>query len=206
MSSYKRSLYDHSLSEDVRSVGGDLIKICPHGTANEAEREKLYKICCIQFGRGPLQKVSATNADSKHSATDQPIMHGRNISRINKETLSRIVVYRAMYEPIPVWHLMKAQVKNLLNLDQGIDSGGSESKKAMFANMYATAKQKRFRSARHFSLASGLSDHPSLKELCRIEASRPIDLLGLDTIDGNSNHMNEDDYEDFSTNVSGTQL
>ena len=179
----------------------ELLRACPHGTSNLAEQGKLYELCCARFGgvltHGTDEEVGS-NATAKAESSEtsvaehMPAVHNTvptvNGSaseiafRVNSDIFKRIVAYRAIHEPVPLWRLMQAQVKSLESLDRKMNDKSSKSTRVLLATMHAAVKWQRFRSPRHFSVASGLSNHPSLNAFPQIEVGQQSQLLDLDSI------------------------
>jgi hypothetical protein len=181
-------------NRDDQSARPELLRNCPLGTLNLAEQERLYEMCCARFGGRPSDYMSDTEEEGgvasvaeQFCALDNSSLSANGgaseiSSRFNSDTFKRIVAYRAIHEPVPLWRLLQAQVKSLESLDRRMNENSSKSTRVLLATMHAAAKWQRFRSSRHFSVASGLADHPSLSAFSQIEMGQQLQLLNLGPI------------------------
>ena len=164
----------------------------------EEDLMQMYDACVTRFG--PMSKgwgVSGigeieinTAVFSVHNAVNEEgsgriVANGQLFEsslKLDAPCFRRIVARRALLDPVPLWRMLEGSMKM-----------PSPAINIPIYAMSAVKRSKQFRSARHFSVSSGLSDHPINAFQLDHRTLAEEELLA---IAGVSHHLVEDWYDD----------
>ena len=130
-----------------------LLKQNQHNEQNETQLKEMYHSCIERYSTTgatteSTESTKSTESTDNSASSSDAILPSRS-SFLDSICFRRLVAHRALIDPVPLWKMLQGSMKM---------PGGAESI-PMYA-LSAVKKLRNFQSARHFSVSSGLSDHP----------------------------------------------